>query len=62
MGHHPMGEGIDPNPRIIAEKLVDQSARSWDRLQRTFMIASHTSPRSGRCFRGAQPATSAACV
>ena len=26
MGHHPMGEGIDPNPRIIAEKLVDQSA------------------------------------
>ncbi|MEP6696945.1 MAG: acetyl-CoA C-acyltransferase [Pseudonocardiales bacterium] len=26
MGHHPMGEGIDPNPRIIAEKLVDTSA------------------------------------
>ena len=26
MGHHPMGEGIDPNPRIIAEKLVDESA------------------------------------
>ena len=26
MGHHPMGEGIDPNPRIIAEKLVDPSA------------------------------------
>ena len=26
MGRHPMGEGIDPNPRIIAEKLVDQSA------------------------------------
>jgi acetyl-CoA acyltransferase len=26
MGHHPMGEGIDPNPRIVAEKLVDQSA------------------------------------
>jgi acetyl-CoA acyltransferase len=26
MGHHPMGQGIDPNPRIIAEKLVDQSA------------------------------------
>src|SRR5919112_4139177 len=23
MGHHPMGEGVDPNPRIIAEKLVD---------------------------------------
>jgi acetyl-CoA acyltransferase len=26
MGRHPMGEGIDPNPRIIAEKLVDASA------------------------------------
>src|SRR5215208_5828038 len=26
MGHHPMGEGIDPNPRIVAEKLVDESA------------------------------------
>src|SRR3712207_4608713 len=26
MTHHPMGQGIDPNPRIVAEKLVDQSA------------------------------------
>jgi len=26
MGHHPMGEGIDPNPRIVAERLVDESA------------------------------------
>jgi acetyl-CoA acyltransferase len=26
MGHHPMGEAIDPNPRLIAEKLVDPSA------------------------------------
>jgi acetyl-CoA acyltransferase len=26
MGNHPMGEGVDPNPRIIAEKLVDPSA------------------------------------
>ncbi|MFZ0160827.1 MAG: acetyl-CoA C-acyltransferase, partial [Kineosporiaceae bacterium] len=26
MGHHPMGQGIDPNPRIVAEKLVDPSA------------------------------------
>jgi acetyl-CoA acyltransferase len=26
MGHHPMGEGVDPNPRILAEKLVDPSA------------------------------------
>jgi acetyl-CoA acyltransferase len=26
MGRHPMGEGIDPNPRIIAERIVDESA------------------------------------
>jgi acetyl-CoA acyltransferase len=26
MGRHPMGQGIDPNPRIVAEKIVDQSA------------------------------------
>ena len=26
MGHHPMGEGADPNPRFLAEKLVDPSA------------------------------------
>ncbi len=26
MGHHPMGQGIDPNPRIVAERLVDTSA------------------------------------
>jgi acetyl-CoA acyltransferase len=28
MGRHPMGQGVDPNPRIVAEKLVDQSALS----------------------------------
>jgi acetyl-CoA acyltransferase len=26
MGRHPMGEGVDPNPRIVAERLVDTSA------------------------------------
>ena len=26
MGRHPMGEGVDPNPRFLAEKLVDPSA------------------------------------
>jgi len=26
MSHHPMGSGVDPNPRIVAEKLVDPSA------------------------------------
>jgi acetyl-CoA acyltransferase len=28
MGRHPMGEGVDPNPRIISEKIVDPSALS----------------------------------
>lgn len=26
MGHHPMGEGVDPNPRILAERIVDPDA------------------------------------
>jgi acetyl-CoA acyltransferase len=26
MGRHPMGEGVDPNPRFLSEKLVDESA------------------------------------
>ncbi len=26
MGRHPMGQDVDPNPRIVAEKLVDPSA------------------------------------
>ena len=26
MGHHPMGEGVDPNPRFLAEQLVDPEA------------------------------------
>jgi acetyl-CoA acyltransferase len=26
MGHHPMGEGVEPNPRFVSEKLVDTSA------------------------------------
>jgi hypothetical protein len=26
MTKHPMGEGFDPNPRIVAEKLVDPAA------------------------------------
>ncbi|MGY1839684.1 MULTISPECIES: thiolase family protein [unclassified Modestobacter] len=26
MGHHPMGEGVDPNPRFVSERIVDGSA------------------------------------
>ncbi|MFM7624130.1 MAG: thiolase family protein [Actinomycetota bacterium] len=28
MGNHPMGEGLDPNPRYLAEKIVDTDALS----------------------------------
>ena len=28
MGRHPMGEAVDPNPRIVAEKIVDPDALS----------------------------------
>ncbi len=26
MGRHPMGEGVDPNPRFLAERIVEESA------------------------------------
>ena len=26
MGRHPMGEGVDPNPRIMSERIVDPDA------------------------------------
>lgn len=26
MGHHPMGEGVDPNPRFLSDRVVDPSA------------------------------------
>ncbi len=26
MGHHPMGSGVDPNPRFLSEKLVNAEA------------------------------------
>src|SRR5881397_2121159 len=26
MGHHPMGSGVEPNPRFLAEQLVDPAA------------------------------------
>ncbi|MRX45022.1 thiolase family protein [Agromyces kandeliae] len=26
MGHHPMGSGVDPNPRFVAEKMVSEDA------------------------------------
>src|SRR5256712_1095304 len=28
MGHHPMGENVDFNPRFVSERLIDESAAS----------------------------------
>ena len=48
MGHHPMGEGIDPNPRFVAERLVDSDAllmgKTAERLHDRFP---QHHPRSG---------------
>jgi acetyl-CoA acyltransferase len=62
MGRHPMGEGVDPNPRILAEKLVDPSAlvmgstaeNLHDRLPRI------TKQRADRFALGSQRKTAAA--
>src|SRR4051812_40510449 len=35
MGHHPMGEGVDPNPRFVAERLVDPDALVMGRTAET---------------------------
>ena len=51
MGRHPMGEAVDPNPRIISEKIVDpdelpapvllDTLNAWARLpqRRLLMVA-----------------------
>ena len=61
MGRHPMGQGIDPNPRIVAEKLVDQSAlimgSTAENLHDRFP-GHHQRPRRRLCR--AQPATGTA--
>ena len=56
MGHHPMGEGVDPNPRIVAEKLVDPSAlvMGVDRGEPARPVPGHH-PRARRRVRGAEP-------
>jgi acetyl-CoA acyltransferase len=46
MGHHPMGEGVDPNPRIIAEKLVDPEALVMGNTAENLHDRYPASPRS----------------
>ena len=55
MGRHPMGEGIDPNPRFVAERLVDPDAlvmgKTAEALHDRFP---HLDARTCRCFRSTQ--------
>lgn len=56
MGHHPMGSGVDPNPRFVAEKLVDPEALNMgntaERLHDRFPHL--TKERSDRFALGSQ--------
>lgn len=62
MGHHPMGSGADPNPRFVAEKLVDPDALNMgmtaERLHDRFPHL--TKERSDRFALGSQQKLAAA--
>ena len=55
MGRHPMGEGVDPNPRIVAEKLVDPSAlvmgKTAENLHDRFPQLTRSAPTPSRSAR-----------
>ena len=62
MGNHPMGDGIDPNPRYLAEKIVDTDALTMgntaERLHDRFPQL--TKERSDKYALGSQLKTQAA--
>lgn len=62
MGNHPMGEGIDPNPRYLSEKLVDtdalQMGMTAERLHDKFPHL--TKARADACAVSSQNKTAAA--
>jgi acetyl-CoA acyltransferase len=62
MGNHPMGEGMDPNPRYLAEKIVEQDALAMgntaERLHDRFPAI--TKERSDRYALGSQEKTAKA--
>jgi acetyl-CoA acyltransferase len=62
MGNHPMGEGIDPNPRYLAEKIVEQDALAMgntaERLHDRFPAI--TKERADRYALGSQEKTAKA--
>jgi acetyl-CoA acyltransferase len=62
MTRHPMGEGIDPNPRFVAEKLVDTDALVMGKTAENIhdRYPQITKERSDRYAMGSQRKTAAA--
>ncbi|BDZ56272.1 acetyl-CoA acyltransferase [Agromyces marinus] len=62
MGHHPMGSGVDPNPRFVAEKMVSEDAlvmgATAERIHDRFPHL--TKERADRYALGSQQKTAAA--
>ncbi|WP_344369157.1 thiolase family protein [Agromyces tropicus] len=62
MGHHPMGSGVDPNPRFVAEKMVSEDAlvmgATAERIHDRFPHL--TKDRADRYAMGSQQKTAAA--
>ncbi|WP_353814241.1 thiolase family protein [Agromyces sp. SYSU T00266] len=62
MGHHPMGSGVDPNPRFVAEKMVSEDAlvmgATAERIHDRFPHL--TKERADRYAMGSQQKTAAA--
>jgi acetyl-CoA acyltransferase len=62
MGHHPMGSGVDPNPRFLSERLVGEDAlvmgATAERIHDRFPLL--TKERSDRYALASQQKTAAA--
>ncbi|MGR0317928.1 thiolase family protein [Agromyces sp. ZXT2-3] len=62
MGHHPMGSGVDPNPRFVAERMVSEDAlvmgATAERIHDRFPHL--TKERADRYALGSQQRTAAA--
>ena len=53
MGRHPMGEGVDPNPRFLSERLVDPEALLMGKTAENLHDRLPQLTKS-RCLRGCQ--------
>ncbi|GAB49414.1 putative fatty acid oxidation complex subunit beta [Mobilicoccus pelagius NBRC 104925] len=62
MGRHPMGEGMDPNPRLLSEKLVDPEALSMGNTAENLhdRFPHLTKERADAYAKGSQDKTEAA--